>query len=431
MKGRIKDLPQGVGVGKIVSGRGREYWRVRLGKRFTGGSVILKDFPKLDDARKWIFGDAQNDRATPGAILDIKERAGTSAFELSASQLHESIGAIRELEKVGMTLADAVKFAIRHAQPPAGTVTVEGAIERALADKRRSKRPSYLNDLRMRWQRFERWLPADKRKGINTITQLDVRRFLNECNLKPLGERNMLRNLSVLFSWAVNQHHMAENPCLGMKVEESTVKKAAVRILSLEETRKLFYLVSTGFKVEAKEQEKPSWREKFGAVSLAVAPMDLVPIMAVGSFGGLRPEESARLTWDMVDFKRKHIDLPAEITKDGDRRIVDMSDNLFEWLLACRQTSGSVLPSNFRRKRWVLSRAMGWTAWPEDVLRHSFGSYHLAHYRNAALTAEQMGHKNARMLYSHYREVVKDAEDVTAYWNLRPSGLGEIAKFAA
>jgi hypothetical protein len=34
-----------------------------------------------------------------------------------------------------------------------------------------------------------------------------------------------------------------------------------------------------------------------------------------------------------------------------------------------------------------------------------------ATHRNAALTAEQMGHKNARMLYAHYREVVKDAED--------------------
>ncbi len=242
MRGRIKDLPQGVGVGKIVSGRGKEYWRVRLGKRFTGGSVILKDFPKLDDARKWIFGEAQQDRATPGAILDIKERAGTSAFELSASQLHEAIGAVRELEKAGMTLSDAVQFALRHARPPAGTVTVEGAIDLALADKRRSKRPSYLTDLRSRWRRFERWLPPEKRKAINSVTQLDVRRYLNECNLKPVSERNMLRNLSVLFSWAVRQHHMAENPCLGMKIDASTVKKAPVRILSFEEARKLFHL---------------------------------------------------------------------------------------------------------------------------------------------------------------------------------------------
>jgi integrase len=431
MKAKIKDLPPGVGVGKATSGRGKEYWRVRLGKRFTGGPVILKDFSKLEEARKWIFGDAQNEKATPGAIIDLKEKAGKVAFELSASQLHESAGALKELEKAGMTLTEAIRFAIRHAKPPAGILTVAQAIEEALAEKSRSKRPAYLADLGKRWRRFERWLPPEKRKAINGITGLDVRKFLNECKLKPVGERNMLRNLSVLFTWAVNQHHMAENPCLGMTVEESTVKKSAVRILSIEEARKLFHLIATGFKVEAEEREKKSWREKFGAVSFTVPPMDMIPIVSVGCFGGVRPEESARMTWDMVDFKRKHIDLPAEITKDGDRRIVDMPDNLIEWLLACRKDSGSLLPTNFRRKRWALCRAMGWEEWPDDILRHSYGSYHLAKHRNAALTAEQMGHKNARMLYAHYREVVKDADDITTYWNLLPSSTGEIVKFAA
>ena len=241
----------------------------------------------------------------------------------------------------------------------------------------------------------------------------------------------MLRNLSVLFTWAVNQHHMAENPCLGMTVEEPTTKKSAVRTLSIAEARKLLHLVAAGFRVEADEREKNSWREKFGAVSINVLPMDMAPVIVAGCFGGVRPEESARMTWEMVDFKRRHIDLPAEITKDGDRRIVDMSDNLIEWLLQCRKESGPLLPVNFRRKRWALCRAMNWKGWPDDILRHSYGSYHLAKHRNAALTAEQMGHKNARMLYAHYREVVKDSDDIGSYWNLLPSSAGEIAIFAA
>ena len=100
------------------------------------------------------------------------------------------------------------------------------------------------------------------------------------------------------------------------------------------------------------------------------------------------------MTWKMVDFKRKHIDLPAEITKDGDRRIVDMSDNLVEWMLACRKNRGALLPVNFRRKRWALSRAMSWKPErPDDILRHSYGSYHLAKHRNAALTASRWGTK--------------------------------------
>jgi hypothetical protein len=80
------DLPPGVGVGKAVSGRGKQYWRVRLGKRFTGGPVVLKDFSKLEEARKWIFGEAHREKATPGAMIDLKEKAGMVAFELSMSQ---------------------------------------------------------------------------------------------------------------------------------------------------------------------------------------------------------------------------------------------------------------------------------------------------------------------------------------------------------
>lgn len=37
-----------------------------------------------------------------------------------------------------------------------------------------------------------------------------------------------------------------------------------------------------------------------------------------------------------------------------------------------------------------------------------------------ALTAEIMGHKSARMLYKHYRDVIKNDEDVDAYWSVAP-----------
>jgi hypothetical protein len=41
---------------------------------------------------------------------------------------------------------------------------------------------------------------------------------------------------------------------------------------------------------------------------------------------------------------------------------------------------------------------VNWKERPDDVLRHSYGSYQLAKHRNAAFTAEQMGHKNANVI---------------------------------
>jgi hypothetical protein len=51
-----------------------------------------------------------------------------------------------------------------------------------------------------------------------------------------------------------------------------------------------------------------------------------VPIITVGCFAGVCPDQSTRLEWEMIDLDRKHFDLPAVFTKDGERRIVDISD---------------------------------------------------------------------------------------------------------
>ena len=49
------------------------------------------------------------------------------------------------------------------------------------------------------------------------------------------------------------------------------------------------------------------------------------------------------------------------------------------------------------------------------------------------LMFERTAHHRARirLAYAHYREVVKEADDVVSYWNLLPSGVVEIVKFAA
>jgi site-specific recombinase XerD len=69
--------------------------------------------------------------------------------------------------------------------------------------------------LKTRWRRFERWLPRAKKKALHMIAQADIRAFLDHCKLKPKGEDNEKRNLSVLFGWAVQHHYIAANPCKG------------------------------------------------------------------------------------------------------------------------------------------------------------------------------------------------------------------------
>src|SRR5215469_14469123 len=68
----IAGLPSGVKVSPVRI-KGVDYWRVRLGSRFTGGKVALKHFQVLEDARKWVFGDAQRKKADSGlSLLELK-----------------------------------------------------------------------------------------------------------------------------------------------------------------------------------------------------------------------------------------------------------------------------------------------------------------------------------------------------------------------
>ena len=56
--------------------------------------------------------------------------------------------------------------------------------------------------------------------------------------------------------------------------------------------------------------------------------------------------------------------------------------------------------------------------WPHNALRHSFGSYHYAQYRDENRTAAEMGNSPA-VVFRHYRALVK-REAADAFWTLRP-----------
>ena len=87
----------------------------------------------MDAARSWIFGDAQKHKADPGAMVDLKAPAGAAAFTLTAAQLAEADAAFRACKAAGLSLTEAVRFAVRHASPPAGGVSVAQAIDQCTA----------------------------------------------------------------------------------------------------------------------------------------------------------------------------------------------------------------------------------------------------------------------------------------------------------
>lgn len=139
--------------------------------------------------------------------------------------------------------------------------------------------------------------------------------------------------------------------------------------------------------------------------SLENASDEILPGLALGLFAGVRRAELGRMGWREIDFEQGHVEITAAKSKTAARRLIPMRDVLRHHLEPYRQKSGLVMPSEmiWRKHLKAAPNAAGITAWPHNDLRHSFASYHLAHFKDAAALALEMDHESTRMIFEHYR----------------------------
>jgi integrase len=158
---------------------------------------------------------------------------------------------------------------------------------------------------------------------------------------------------------------------------------------------------------------------------LEATDRELLPYIAIGAFAGLRSSEIERLDWADINFDSGLIKVEAmKGTRKNTRRrrFVTLQPNLREWLLPLRKLKGNVTPREDFRELFdqARERAGLLEKWPINALRHSFGSYHLAHFKDVNALALEMGN-SPDMIFQHYRELTtpKDAE---RFWAIRPLG---------
>ncbi len=146
----------------------------------------------------------------------------------------------------------------------------------------------------------------------------------------------------------------------------------------------------------------------------------MTALLAIGLFAGLRTAELLKLDWRNIDLEARTVEVTAKVSKTRNARYVTISDNLAEWLRSYWKESGPVCPPAWRWHRDAARKAAKLTKWPDNGMRHSFGSYHFAAHNNAALTATEMGHRGeTRTLFGHYRALVKP-KTAAAFWAIRP-----------
>jgi integrase len=141
---------------------------------------------------------------------------------------------------------------------------------------------------------------------------------------------------------------------------------------------------------------------------LRAAPLEYIPVLAIGGFAGLRVAEIGRLDWSAVDLNRRIIQLRAGQAKTASRRIIPISDNLAAWL-SLVDREGPVVPDPK-----VFHHVPAWArrldiVWPHNALRHSYISYRIAVVQSAAQVALEAGN-SPTIIFRDYRELVTKDE---------------------
>jgi integrase len=143
----------------------------------------------------------------------------------------------------------------------------------------------------------------------------------------------------------------------------------------------------------------------------------LRPFIAIGLFAGLRTAELLALKWG--DISATHIRIVPAVAKKRRQRLIPISDTLRP-LIANRGANDERVCPVQERRLYVILRKIAKKAemkeWPSNAMRHSFASYHLALYQDAAKTAMLLGHsQNASVLWDNYRELVTE-DDARRYF---------------
>jgi integrase len=339
----------------------------------------------------------------------LLERHSREAVGLSQREMSDFITARDKLEKFGETINDAVEFRIDHLERVRRHgITMEQLTAELLETKRKDGRSEiYLRDLRNILlgpdaEHRSLFARAFGHRAIAGIEVDELDNWLRELPGSPKTRMNFRANIGVLFSYATKRRILDSNPIL--QTEKPKLPDTPPEILTAEELQTL--------------------------LDAAQHAPDVLPMLAIGGFAGLRDAEIKRLDWSEVNLARAFIEIKAGKAKSARRRIVPMQPNLVAWLRPYSEKAGRVVPRGYRGSIDRVRKAAGLTTWKKNSLRHSFASYRLAATHDAPRVASELGHTSPQMLYSTYRELVLP-EEAERYWKITPTDMANVVAFSA
>ena len=274
-----------------------------------------------------------------------------------------AVSGAERLRPYGKTVGNAVEHFIRHLEAVKRSCSINELVEKFIRTKERAQRSKvHLVTLQSRLGKFSATFGE---RIAATMTTGEIDEWLGDLDVAGETRNNIRKEIVGMFNFAVKRHFAEFNPAIA--TERAKAGDGAIGILSPDELR----------------------------VLLEVSSPEVLPFFAIGAFAGLRVAEIKRLDWSRVNLVSGFIEVTAGDAKTRQRRLVKIEPNLAAWLAPLAQKRGPVCGVNFRKNFEAARRtakekagklamnAPGLEQWPDNALRHSYGSYWLATHKNA------------------------------------------------
>ena len=132
---------------------------------------------------------------------------------------------------------------------------------------------------------------------------------------------------------------------------------------------------------------------------------ECLPALGLLMFAGVRPREVHRLTWKDIDLEENSITIHSLCSKTGGVRQVEICSSLKRLLapFANGQKSERVCPKNWQKRWRDIRNDSGFkNVWVQDILRHTYASYHAKRFKDLPRLQLNMGHYDLSLLRSRY-----------------------------
>jgi len=374
--------------------------------KVNGRPYYCVTWPKMGKGRNRQFFKRKPEAE---AFLEIKRAEkinyGIAGMSFTEMQRAEFLECSKKLEPFGATLRAATEFYLPHLKATASSSTVKETVAEMLKIQKGAGASSrHLDNLRSRLGQFSSVF-GEKHVAHLTVQDIDdwLLNLSHSKNGKPLSHttrNNFRRVLVTLFNFALDRGYCINNPA--KKTAKAKVIDKPPPILTVDELSRL----------------------------LTHAKAEILPFLTIGAFAGLRRSELERLDWKQIDLDGDLIEVPAAIAKGRQRRHVQILPNLSAWLQPHVKPDGKVTPTNYEKLLKQARDAARIVEWPQNGLRHSYASYHLAQFKSAEKLALEMGHRGTDILFRNYRELVKPAA-AKRYWEIMPADHNaKVVKFS-